>query len=81
MPNHDIPQDPGCAAVLENDIVQTESVVQKGDLFMLDDCGVAVDETFGHACCAAGVQDVQWVREGNSRELERLVGGSSKEGV
>lgn len=81
MPNHDIPQNPRGAAVLENDIIQAERVVEEGDLLVLDDCGVTMDQTFRDASCAAGVQDIERVREGHAGELQRLAGGLGKEAV
>ena len=55
MSDHDVPEDPRCAAVLEDHIIWTEGVVEIGDLFVLEYCGVCVDEAFGDASCAACV--------------------------
>lgn len=44
--------------------------MEVGDLFVLDDCGVCVDEAFRDAGCAACVEDVEGVGVGYAGELE-----------
>ena len=73
MANHDVPQDPGCAAVLEHHVVWPEGIVKQRYLLVLDDDRVAMDEAFGLACGATGIQDVEGMGVWNSSELEGLV--------
>lgn len=47
--------------------------MQQRYLLVLDDDRMAVDETFGLACGATGIKDVEGMGVGNSSELEGLV--------
>ena len=56
--------------------------MQQRDFLVLDDDRVAVDEAFGLARRAAGIQDVEGMGVWNSSELEGLVWyGFGEEGV
>lgn len=70
MADHDVPEDPGCAAVLEDHVIWAERVVEIGDLFVLNDGRVSVYEASGDSGCAACVEDVEGVGVGYAGELE-----------
>jgi hypothetical protein len=70
---HDVPQDPGGTAILEYYIVGRQGIVQHGCLFVLQDYTVAVYQTFWLPCGAAGIEDIEWMGEGESLEFEAVL--------
>jgi len=69
MTDHDVPKNPGSAGVLEYHILcWNERVVEDGDLFVLKNDAVLVDEAFRGAGCAAGIENVEGVGERETGE-------------